>query len=113
AAASFVALLFSDSALIRTFGIAGALSTAIAFVVGITVVPLPTRTLIPRNARAYAAKLKSHDKAMNALKRFCGWIAEWSVRYPHIVVALGLLVVVGFGAIYVTLPPRYRLADQV
>ena len=113
AAASFVALLFSDSALIRTFGIAGALSTAIAFVVGITLVPLLTRTLIPRNARAYAAKLKSHDKAMNALKRFCGWIAEWSVRYPHIVVALGLLVVVGFGAIYVTLPPRYRLADQV
>jgi predicted RND superfamily exporter protein len=113
AAASFIALLFSDSALIRTFGIAGALSTAIAFVVGITLVPLLTRTLIPRNARAYAAKLKSHDKAMNALKRFCGSIAEWGVRYPHFVVALGLLVVVGFGAIYVTLPPRYRLADQV
>ena len=113
AAASFIALLFSDSALIRTFGIAGALSTAIAFVVGITLVPLLTRTLIPRNARAYAAKLKSHDKAMNALKRFCGSIAEWGVRYPHIVVALGLLVVVSFGAIYVTLAPRYRLADQV
>ncbi len=113
AAASFIALLFSDSALIRTFGIAGALSTAIAFVVGITLVPLLTRTLIPRNAKAYAASLKSHDKAMNALKRFCGWIAEWGVRYPHVVVALGLLVVVGFGAIYVTLPPRYRLADQV
>ena len=77
AAASFIALLFSDSALIRTFGIAGALSTAIAFVVGITLVPLLTRALIPRNARAYAASLKSHDKAMNALKRFCGWIAEF------------------------------------
>jgi predicted RND superfamily exporter protein len=113
AAASFIALLFSDSALIRTFGIAGALSTAIAFVVGITLVPLLTRTLIPRNARAYATNLKKHDKAMNALKRFCGWVAEWGVRYPHVVVALGLLVVVAFGAIYVTLPPRYRLADQV
>jgi predicted RND superfamily exporter protein len=113
AAASFIALLFSDSALIRTFGIAGALSTAIAFVVGITLVPLLTRTLIPRNARAYANNLKRHDKAMSALKRFCGWIAEWGVRYPHVVVTLGLLVVVGFGAIYVTLPPRYRLADQV
>jgi predicted RND superfamily exporter protein len=113
AAASFIALLFSDSALIRTFGIAGALSTAIAFVVGITLVPLLTRTLIPRNARAYANNLKRHDKAMNALKRFCSWIAEWGVRYPHVAVTLGLLVVVGFGAIYVTLPPRYRLADQV
>ncbi|HAH64585.1 MAG TPA: RND transporter [Rhizobiales bacterium] len=113
AAASFIALLFSQSALIRTFGIAGALSTAIAFVVGISLVPLLTRSLIPRNAKAYAANLKSHDRAMNALKRFCGKIAEFGVRYPHIVVALGLLVVIGFGAIYVTLPPRYRLADQV
>ena len=113
AAASFIALLFSDSALIRTFGIAGALSTAIALVVGLTLVPLLTRTLIPRNARAYATNLKRHDRAMNALKRFCGKIAEVGVRYPHMVVTLGLLVVIGFGAIYVTLPPRYRLADQV
>jgi uncharacterized protein len=113
AAASFIALLFSDSALIRTFGIAGALSTIIAFVVGITLVPLLTRALIPRNARAYAADLKRHDRAMNALKAFCGKIAEFGVSYPRVVVTLGLLVVLGFGAIYVTLPPRYRLADQV
>ena len=113
AAASFIALLFSDSALIRTFGIAGALSTIIAFIVGITLVPLLTRALIPRNARAYAANLKRHDRAMNALKVFCGKIAEFGVSYPRLVVALGLLVVVGFGAVYVTLAPRYRLADQV
>jgi predicted RND superfamily exporter protein len=81
AAASFVALLFSDSALIRTFGIAGALSTAIAFVVGITLVPLLTRTLIPRNARAYTNNLKRHDKAMNALKRFCGWACATRISW--------------------------------
>jgi predicted RND superfamily exporter protein len=113
AAASFIALLFSDSALIRTFGIAGALSTAIALVVGLSLVPLLTRALIPRNARAYATNLKRHDRAMNALKRFCGWIAERGVRHPQTVVAFGLLVVLAFGAIYVTLLPRYRLADQV
>ncbi len=113
AAASFIALLFSDSALIRTFGIAGALSTAIAFVVGITLVPLLTRTLIPRNARAYSANLKRHDRAMNALKSFCGRIAQFGVSRPQLVVTLGLLFVLAFGAIYVTLPPRYRLADQV
>jgi uncharacterized protein len=113
AAASFIALLFSDSALIRTFGIAGALSTVIAFVVGISLVPLLTRALIPSNTRAYAANLKRHDRAMNALKTFCGKIAEFGVRYPRLVVTFGLLVVVGFGAIYMTLPPRYRLADQV
>jgi len=113
AAASFIALLFSDSALIRTFGIAGALSTAIAFVVGITLVPLLTRALIPRNTKAYTANLKSHDRAMNALKSLCGRIAKFGVTHPQSVVTLGLLLVIAFGAIYVTLPPRYRLADQV
>jgi predicted RND superfamily exporter protein len=113
AAASFIALLFSDSALIRTFGIAGALSTAIAFVVGITLVPLLTRALIPRNAGAYSANLKRHDRAMNALKSFCGRIAKFGVSHPQLVVTFGLLLVVVFGATYVTLPPRYRLADQV
>jgi len=113
AAASFIALLFSDSALIRTFGIAGALSTLTAFLVVITLVPLLTRALIPRNAKAYSANLKRHDRAMNWLRAFCGRIAEFGVSRPKTIVSLGLLVVIAFGAIYVTLPPRYRLADQV
>jgi predicted RND superfamily exporter protein len=113
AAASFIALFFSDSALIRTFGFAGALSTMIAFVVGITLVPLLTRALIGRNTKPFVANLKSHDWAMNALKRFCGWVAEIGVRHPKTVVVLGLLLVIAFGAVYTTLPPRYRLADQV
>ncbi|MGC1180363.1 MAG: MMPL family transporter, partial [Methyloceanibacter sp.] len=113
AAASFIALFFSDSALIRTFGFAGALSTMIAFVVGITLVPLLTRALIGRNTKPFVANLKSHDRAMNALKRFCGWVAEIGVRHPKTVVGLGLLLVIAFGAVYTTLPPRYRLADQV
>jgi predicted RND superfamily exporter protein len=113
AAASFVALFFSDSALIRTFGFAGALSCMIAFVVGISLVPLLTRALIGRNTKPFVANLKSHDWAMNALKRFCGMIGEIGVRHAKLVVSLGVLLVVAFGAIYLTLSPRYRLADQV
>ena len=113
AAASFIALFFSDSALIRTFGFAGALSTMTAFVAGITLVPLLTRALIGRNTKPFVTNLKSHDWAMNALKRFCGWIGEIGVRHPKTIVGLGLLVVIAFGAIYTTLSPRYRLADQV
>ncbi|MGZ5862387.1 MAG: efflux RND transporter permease subunit [Methyloceanibacter sp.] len=113
AAASFIALFFSDSALIRTFGFAGALSTMIAFVVGISLVPLLTRALIGRNTKPFVAKLKSHDWAMNALKRFCGIIGEVGVRHSRLVVSLGVLLVIAFGAIYLTLSPRYRLADQV
>ncbi|HYB06451.1 MAG TPA: MMPL family transporter, partial [Methyloceanibacter sp.] len=113
AAASFIALFFSDSALIRTFGFAGALSTMIAFIAGITLVPLLTRALIGRNTKPFVANMKSHDWAMNALKRFCSWVAEIGARHPKIVVCLGLLAVIAFGGIYTTLPPRYRLADQV
>jgi hypothetical protein len=113
AIASFVALFFSDSALIRTFGFAGALSTMIAWLVGISLVPLLTRALIPRNAQKFAAGLKRHDLAMEKLRQFCGVIGEIGVRHAKLVVTLGVLVVILLGAIYVTLAPRYRLADQV
>jgi predicted RND superfamily exporter protein len=113
AAASFIALLFADSALIRTFGIAGALSTVIAFIAGITLVPLLTRALIGRSTQHFVATLRTHDWAMNGLKRLCGRIAAIGVAYPKTVLSLGLLLVIAFGAIYTSLPPRYRLADQV
>ncbi len=113
AVASFVALFFSNSALIRTFGFAGALSCMIAFVVGISLVPLLTRALIGRNTKRFVASLKRHDLAMDRLKRFCGFIGEIGVRHPKIVVSVGLALVLAFGAIYLTLTPRYRLADQV
>jgi predicted RND superfamily exporter protein len=113
AAASFIALLFSESALIRTFGIAGAMSTLTAFLVVITLVPLLTRTLIPRNTKGYSANLKRQDWGMNWLRAFCGQIAEFGVSRPKTIVSLGLLVVIAFGTIYMSLPPRYRLADQV
>jgi len=110
---SFVALFFSESALIRTFGFAGALSTGLAFIACITLVPLLTRMLIARNTKPFVADLKTHDYAMDQLKRWCGWIAERGVRHPRLIVSLGLIVVLALGAIYVTLTPRYRLADQV
>lgn len=110
---SFVALFFSESALIRTFGFAGALSTGIAFIACITIVPLLTRMLIGRNTRNFIADLKTHDTAMDMLKVWCGKIAELGVRWPRTIVSLGLIVVVGLGAVYLTLTPRYRLADQV
>jgi predicted RND superfamily exporter protein len=111
--ASFVALFFADSALIRTFGFAGAMSTGIAFIACITIVPLMTRVLIPRRTADYTASLKRHDYGMDALKQACVWIAARGVRHPRLVVSLGLIVVLLLGAIYLTLPPRYRLADQV
>src|SRR3712207_3998872 len=60
AALSFIALLFSDSHLIRTFGAAGALSTLISYLAVITLVPLFGIALV-RNRPGVAARQKGGD----------------------------------------------------
>ena len=112
AAVSFTALLFSDSSLIRTFGAAGLISTAIALVAVLTLVPL-LGVLLLRREDAFAAKIKDSDAAVNALRRICGWIADRMVRRPYTYSVISLLVVASLALIYVNLDPRYRLADQV
>jgi uncharacterized protein len=110
---SFAALIFADSALITTFGIAGALSTIIAFIACITVVPLLSRFLINADTAKFIAGLRAHDYGMDMLKSFCGWIAQKGVTYPKTFLSVGLITVIACGAVYTTLEPRYRLADQV
>jgi predicted RND superfamily exporter protein len=50
---------------------------------------------------------------VDALRRFCGWVAAHMVSRPGLYSLLALLLVGGLGAIYFGLEPRYRLADQV
>src|SRR4051812_37775 len=109
---SFAALLFSSSHLIRTFGAAGLLATVIAFVAVLTLVPLLGLLLLRREA-TFAAKAQRADAAVNALRRFCAWIAARMVSRPGVYSLVSLLVVGGLAFIYATLEPRYRLADQV
>jgi uncharacterized protein len=112
AALSFVALTFSDSALIQTFGIAGALCMVVTFLAVILCLPLLAIFVVSKDA-AVAARLAEQDWAMNALRRLCAWIAARVVRRPLVVAALGLGLVLGFGVAHISLEPRYRLADQV
>jgi uncharacterized protein len=109
---SFVALLFSDSDLIRTFGEAGLLATLIAMVAVLTLVPLLGVLLLRREA-AFVAKVKGADFAVDLLTRFCAWIAARMVRHPGLYSLISVAVVVGLGIVYLNLQPRYRLADQV
>jgi predicted RND superfamily exporter protein len=53
------------------------------------------------------------DTGVNALRRFCEWIAVRMVNRPGLYSAIGLAVVAGLALIYAHLEPRYRLADQV
>jgi uncharacterized protein len=112
AALSFVALTFSDSAMIQTFGIAGALCMVVTFLAVILCLPLLAILVVSKDA-AVAARLSEQDWAMDILRRLCSWIAARVVRRPLVFAALGLGLVLGFGVAHVSLEPRYRLADQV
>ena len=109
---SFIALQFSSSDLIRTFGEAGLIATLIALIAVITLVPL-LGVLLIRNEAGFAASVRGMDRALDVLRRFCSWIAVRMVTHPGLYTLAGLLVVVGLSIGYSQLRPHYRLADQV
>jgi predicted RND superfamily exporter protein len=112
AALSFIALQFSSSDLIRTFGEAGLIATILALLAVLTLVPL-FGVLLVRRESTFAASARLADTGVNALRRFCEWIAVRMVNRPGFYSAIGLAVVAGLALIYAHLEPRYRLADQV
>jgi hypothetical protein len=109
---SFLGLLLSDSELIRTFGEAGFTATIIALFTVLSLVPV-LGVLLVRNEAAFAKTLKGSDTGVAALRHFCAFVAARMVRHPGAYSLVGLIVVCGLGAAYVSLEPRYRLADQV
>jgi hypothetical protein len=109
---SFIALQFSNSDLIRAFGEAGLVATVIALIAVLSLVPV-FGVLLVRNEEAFAAKFKTADAGVNALRRFCYWIAVRMVGRPGLFSLIAVVVVGGLGIVYASLEPRYRLADQV
>src|SRR4030088_2122173 len=112
AALSFIALQFSESDLIRTFGEAGLVATLIAMFAVLMLVPL-LGVLLVRKESMFVAEVKGADTAVDGLRRFCGWIAAKMVSRPGLYSLFSVLIVGGLGLIYANLEPRYRLADQV
>jgi uncharacterized protein len=109
---SFIALQFSDSDLIRTFGQAGLIATVIALVAVLALAPV-LGVLLVRGEVKFAERLRVTDTGVNALRIFCAWIAERMVRRPGLYSLLSLVIVGGLVFVYINLEPRYRLADQV
>ncbi|MES2196288.1 MAG: MMPL family transporter [Pseudomonadota bacterium] len=109
---SFLALQFSDSDLIRTFGEAGLAATIIALLAVLSLVPV-FGVLLVRNEQVFAAKFQTADAGVNALRAFCYWIAVRMVGRPGLFSLIAVVFVGGLGVIYANLEPRYRLADQV
>src|SRR6201997_3976234 len=109
---SFIALQFSDSDLIRKFGEAGLAATIIALIAVLSLVPV-FGVLLVRNEQLFAAKFKTADAGVNALRAFCYWIAVRMVSRPGLFSLIALVFVGSLGVVYANLQPRYRLADQV
>ncbi|HZY12390.1 MAG TPA: MMPL family transporter [Beijerinckiaceae bacterium] len=109
---SFIALLFSQSDLIRAFGEAGLLATIIALLTVLLVLPL-LGVLLLRDTSGFAVKVRGADTGVDLLRRFCAWIAARMVSRPGFFSLIGIAVVMILGIIYANLQPRYRLADQV
>jgi predicted RND superfamily exporter protein len=112
AGVSFIALQFSSSDLIRTFGEAGLIAVTVALVAVIMGVPL-LGVLLIRNETAFVAAVRDMDTALDWLRRLCSWIAIRMVARPGLYSLLSLVVVVVLSLGYAQLQPRYRLADQV
>lgn len=109
---SFLALQFSNSDLIRAFGEAGLAATIIALLAVLSFVPV-FGVLLVRGEQKFAAKFKSADAGVTALRNFCAWIAVRMVSRPGLFSLIAVVVVGGLALIYSQLEPRYRLADQV
>jgi len=112
AGVSFIALQFSSSDLVRTFGEAGLIAVAVALVAVLMGVPLLGALLI-RNESAFVAAVRDMDSALDSLRRLCSWIAIRMVARPGLYSLLSLIVVIALSSGYAQLQARYRLADQV
>ncbi|MBV9287817.1 MAG: MMPL family transporter [Hyphomicrobiales bacterium] len=109
---SLLGLLASSSNLIRGFGEAGFVATAIALVTVLSLVPTFGVILIRDEARLIAT-LRTADPGVATLRGFCDWIARRMVSRPALFSLVGLAVVAALAAVYSGLEPSYRLADQV
>ena len=112
AALSFTALLFTKSDLIRTFGEAGLISTCIALLAVLILVPLLGLILV-RNVDRLTVASRGSDAGVQALRRFCAVVASRMVSHPGLYSAVGVIVVAGLAFAYAHLQPSYRLAEQV
>ncbi len=110
AALSFLALRFSDSDMIRAFGLAGVVSMGVALVTVLIVLPALGVLIAPTGARVES--LSRVDTGVNALRAFCDWIADRMTRRPGLASLGALIVLAVLSAAYFGLEPRYRLADQ-
>ena len=109
---SFLALQFSESGLIRTFGEAGAMAVCISFCAVIVVLPI-LALLFVRNEKTLAKDHTPADGLMDALGTFVGSVVDGVVKHSVVYTLIAFALFAYFASLHLELQPRYRLADQV
>ena len=109
---AFLALLLSQSGLIRTFGSAGALASIISYVVCLTFLPVIAVLFIRKEDSLSKSKAPA-DFLMDGLTNIVGTVVNHVVKRPilYSIIGWGLLGLFYFA--FDNLETRYRLADQV
>lgn len=109
---AMASLAYTDSGLIRQFGLAAALSTLMAFTAVILVVPTLT-ALMMRNEDKFRAEEHKHSKALNWLEDLSGKLANWITPRHLAMTIIGISMAVLFSIMHSQLNAQYRLSDQV
>lgn len=109
---AFASLTLTDSGMIRTFGIAAALATMLAFITVIVLLPIMV-ILLFRDEKEFMRTETSRHKALAWLETLCADFSEWLKTRYRMVAVTGLSLFVIFAALQYQLEPRYRLSDQV
>lgn len=109
---ALASLAYTDSGLIRQFGLAAALSTLMAFTAVILVVPTLT-ALLMRNEDKFRADEHKHSKALNRLESFSGKLSSWITPRHLAMTIIGISLAVMFSIMHSQLGAQYRLSDQV
>ncbi|MDA7947558.1 MAG: MMPL family transporter [Hyphomicrobiaceae bacterium] len=109
---AFLSLMLTDSVMIRTFGIAAALATLLAFVTVIVLLPIMV-VLLFRDEKEFMRTEGSRNQAIVWLERICTDFAGWMKNHYNALAIVGLVSVFVFTVLHLQLQPRYRLSDQV
>ena len=107
-----MSFVFSDSALIETFGYAALIGVTIAYLAVAVVVPTAA-VLLVRPEPGPAIVPEEGDGGIGVLRRLTAGTVRTVIRWPLAFTLAGIAAIVLTGLTYLELEPRYSLADQV
>ncbi|MBI1386185.1 MAG: MMPL family transporter [Rhizobiales bacterium] len=111
-AVALLTLTFTDSAMIRQFGLAAAFATALAFIAVMLVVPMAA-VLLYRDTSRFVREEGSRSHGLRWLQRFSEGMAGFIRRHARAIAVLGVVSFVAFTHLHLQLEPHYRLSDEV